>query len=72
MPLESWEGIVKHAIYHRNNNLGVDESVMWGDYYFVEALDRLASGVGNDGAVSRRRQANRHTAESSYSAARGA
>ncbi len=37
-----WEGIVRHAIYHRNNNLGVDESVMWGDYYFVEALDRLA------------------------------
>ena len=22
--------------------MGVDESVMWGDYYFVEALDRLA------------------------------
>ena len=53
MPLESWEGIVKHAIYHRNNNLGVDESVMWRDYYFVEALDRLASGFGNDAAVSR-------------------
>lgn len=34
-----WEGILKHAIYHRRNRLGVDESVMWGDYYFVEALD---------------------------------
>jgi unsaturated chondroitin disaccharide hydrolase len=41
---QGWEGVVKHAIYHRNNDLGVDESVMWGDYYFVEALDRLASG----------------------------
>lgn len=34
-----WEGIVKHAIYHRINNLGVDESVMWGDHYLLEALD---------------------------------
>jgi unsaturated chondroitin disaccharide hydrolase len=37
-----WEGIIKHSTYHRRENLGVDESVMWGDYYFVEALDRLA------------------------------
>jgi unsaturated chondroitin disaccharide hydrolase len=35
-----WEGIVKHATYHGRNRLGVDESVMWGDHYFVEALDR--------------------------------
>lgn len=37
-----WEGIVKHATYHRRNGLGIDESVMWGDYFFLEALD-LAS-----------------------------
>jgi unsaturated chondroitin disaccharide hydrolase len=36
-----WEGILKHAIYHQRNNLGVDESVMWGDYYFVDALDAV-------------------------------
>jgi unsaturated chondroitin disaccharide hydrolase len=34
-----WEGIVKHAIYHRRNGLGIDESVMFGDYYFLDALD---------------------------------
>lgn len=35
-----WEGIVKHGIYHLNKKLGVDESVMWGEYFFVEALDK--------------------------------
>ena len=48
--LGSWkqgcEGILKHAIYHRSNNLGVDESVMWGDHYFVEALYRITQDVG--------------------------
>ena len=39
---EGWEGIIKHSTYHRRENIGVDESVMWGDYYYVEALDRLA------------------------------
>ncbi len=34
-----WEGIIKHAIYHRAKNLGVDESVMWGDHYLLEALE---------------------------------
>lgn len=36
-----WEGILKHASYHERKGLGVNESVMWGDYYFVEALDLL-------------------------------
>jgi unsaturated chondroitin disaccharide hydrolase len=34
-----WQGILRHAIYHQRNGLGIDESVMWGDYYLVEALD---------------------------------
>ena len=38
----AWEGILKQSLYHRGNGMGVDESVMWGDYYFVEALDKLA------------------------------
>lgn len=37
----SWEGILKHGIYHQEKGLGVDESVMWGEYFFVEALDLL-------------------------------
>lgn len=35
-----WEGILRHGIYHLGKNLGVDESVMWGEYFFVEALDK--------------------------------
>ena len=35
-----WEGILKHGIYHLNKNLGVDESVMWGEHFFVEAVDK--------------------------------
>ena len=35
-----WEGILLHGVYHTSKNLGVDESVMWGDFFFVEALTR--------------------------------
>jgi unsaturated chondroitin disaccharide hydrolase len=38
-----WEGILKHASYHERKGLGVDESVMWGEYFFVEALDHLSA-----------------------------
>jgi unsaturated chondroitin disaccharide hydrolase len=36
-----WQGILKHGSYHERNDLGVDESVMWGEYFFVELLDKL-------------------------------
>lgn len=42
-----WEGILRHATYHHREGLGIDESVMWGDYYFVEAL-HLAAGLSGD------------------------
>jgi unsaturated chondroitin disaccharide hydrolase len=35
-----WEGILKGGVYHLHKGLGVSESVMWGEYFFVEALDR--------------------------------
>lgn len=35
------EGILKHGVYHTAKGLGVDESVMWGDYFFVEALTKV-------------------------------
>jgi unsaturated chondroitin disaccharide hydrolase len=38
-----WEGILKHGCYHINKGLGVDESVMWGEYFFVEALHKALS-----------------------------
>ncbi len=41
-----WEGVLKGGVYHMKKELGVCESVMWGDYFFVEALsnalDRLS------------------------------
>jgi unsaturated chondroitin disaccharide hydrolase len=36
-----WEGILKHGSYHERLGLGVNESVMWGEYFFLEALDKL-------------------------------
>jgi unsaturated chondroitin disaccharide hydrolase len=36
----AWEGVLKHAVYHFPKKLGVDESVMWGDYFFVEAVGK--------------------------------
>jgi len=38
-----WEGILKHGMYHLNKGLGVDESVMWGEHFFVEAVDKALS-----------------------------
>jgi unsaturated chondroitin disaccharide hydrolase len=34
-----WEGILRGGVYHIHKGLGVDESVMWGEYFFVEALE---------------------------------
>jgi unsaturated chondroitin disaccharide hydrolase len=41
---KKWEGILKGGVYHLHKGLGVDESVMWGEYFFVEALDRALRG----------------------------
>ena len=40
-----WEGILKHGVYHTRKNLGVDESVMWGEFFFVEALGKALAEV---------------------------
>jgi unsaturated chondroitin disaccharide hydrolase len=36
-----WEGILKGGVYHVHTGVGVDESVMWGEYFFCEALERV-------------------------------
>lgn len=41
-----WEGVLKHGVYHTKKNLGVDESVMWGDFFFVEALSKALGPNG--------------------------
>ena len=33
------EGILKGGVYHMHKNLGVNETVMWGEYFFCEALE---------------------------------
>lgn len=41
-----WEGLLKHGSYHETKGLGVDESVMWGDYWFLEALEQVERTFG--------------------------
>lgn len=41
-----WEGTLLHGCYHVNKGLGVDESVMWGEHFFVEALDKALALEG--------------------------
>ncbi len=36
-----WEGLLRHGSYHEAKRLGMDESVMWGDYWFLDALDTV-------------------------------
>jgi unsaturated chondroitin disaccharide hydrolase len=36
-----WEGILKHGIYHLPKQTGVDESVAWGEYFFLEAAGKV-------------------------------
>jgi unsaturated chondroitin disaccharide hydrolase len=38
---DPWEGILKHGSYHETKGLGVNESVMWGDYFLLDALDTM-------------------------------
>lgn len=35
---EDQDGILKHGTFHLPKGLGIDESLIWGDFYFVEAL----------------------------------
>ena len=42
---DDWEGVLKHGSYHETKQLGVDESVMWGEYFFVETLARVVQAV---------------------------
>jgi unsaturated chondroitin disaccharide hydrolase len=35
-----WEGVLRGGVYHVHKGIGVDESVMWGDYFFADALEQ--------------------------------
>ena len=41
-----WEGVLKHGTYHETNDFGVDESVMWGDYWLLDAVDTIGRTGG--------------------------
>ncbi len=38
---EQGTGLLKHAVYHKPKNIGVDDYCTWGDYFYMEALVRL-------------------------------
>lgn len=42
-----WEGVLKHGVYHIHKGLGVDESVMWGEFFFLEAVCKALSESGS-------------------------
>jgi unsaturated chondroitin disaccharide hydrolase len=44
-----WEGILMHGIYHYHKVLGVDESVAWGEHFFVEAVCKALAGRSDAG-----------------------
>ena len=48
-----WEGILKGGVYHIHKGLGVDESVMWGEYFFMEALEQALRVMGDNGVGHR-------------------
>lgn len=39
--VENWEGVLAGGCYHLPKELGVNESSMWGDYFFCEALENV-------------------------------
>jgi unsaturated chondroitin disaccharide hydrolase len=45
----AWEGILMHGVYHYHKGLGVDESVAWGEHFFVEALVKAVAGRSEAG-----------------------
>jgi unsaturated chondroitin disaccharide hydrolase len=36
-----WEGVLMKGMYHQRLGLGVNESVMWGDHFFLEAVSKV-------------------------------
>ena len=38
---EAGDGLLREAVYHMPKNIGVRERVIWGDYFYLEALMRF-------------------------------
>ncbi|MBB3110209.1 unsaturated chondroitin disaccharide hydrolase [Paenibacillus phyllosphaerae] len=39
------EGLLNHGSYHVRGNLSLDDYMIWGDYFYLEALLRLERGI---------------------------
>lgn len=39
------EGLIKHGSYHVRGGAGPDDYMIWGDYFYLEALLRMTSGI---------------------------
>lgn len=39
------EGLLRHGSYHVRGHMGPDDYMIWGDYYYLEALLRLERGI---------------------------
>lgn len=39
---EESDALLLHGVYDLPNNIGVDEGTLWGDYFYLEALTRVA------------------------------
>jgi unsaturated chondroitin disaccharide hydrolase len=44
-----WEGVLMHGVYHLHKGLGVDESVAWGEHFFVEAVVKALAAKSEAG-----------------------
>lgn len=42
---EEKDGILKHGCFHKPEEKGADESLIWGDYYFIEAIMKMRQEV---------------------------
>lgn len=45
MDLPDAEGLLKHGSYHVRGNRAPDDYMIWGDYFYLEALVRLERGI---------------------------
>jgi unsaturated chondroitin disaccharide hydrolase len=43
--IPGWEGVLMHGVDHFPKKLGVDESVIWGDFFFLEAVCKVLEGT---------------------------
>ena len=46
--LDSQPGVLLHGCFHKPNNIATDNSLIFGDYYYIEALTKLIASYINE------------------------